>query len=102
MWNSDDNTVAAERVLREPCFQGLRLPKGVQAFENVKNPLIAEANIGVQRDYGPIYGIRAFDRSASAAATGIRPEPVTKMAVSKLKRLGLIAIMEVINPLDRD
>jgi hypothetical protein len=101
MLHSHDESVRIDLPLGEPEFEGLRPPKSVQAFDWVKDPLVAKVNvITMECQSRACDRIRAFERSISALSTGIHPEPVAKMALPQLKRLGLIAVVKVIHAFD--
>ena len=101
MLHSHDESVRIDLTLGEPEFEGLRPPKSVQAFDWVKDPLVAKVNVITMECQSRVCGrIRAFERSISALSTGIRPEPVAKVAVLQFERLRLIAVVKVVHAFD--
>jgi hypothetical protein len=101
MWHSHYDPIPVNRSFTKPKFEGFRPPKSVHPLERVKYPPISQEDvIAIQDKSRVIDRIRALEREMSTPNTGICPEPVTEVTIPQLKRLRLIAIVEMVNTFD--
>jgi hypothetical protein len=102
MRHSHYNAIGVNRAFTKPKFERFRPPNSVHSLDRVKYPLISQEDIIAVQDQSRVNDrIRSLQRKMSTPNPGICPEPVTEVAVSQLKRLRLIPIVEVVNTFDR-